>query len=491
MAITGDDYGKKETGNKTVAHGFLNLEILKNKEHIPTLSEIFPEERERFLRYDKFRKMFRGEHRELFHDEIVRRLSTSQLEYVNYIICNFCKLVSLTSADYLFGEPHIYRVKSGNKNSQERLTQIVRDNKLHALNYRIGLGCSYRGDAFYKVRFENNFPIIEPVKADIVFPEFDEDNTFKPVRVKIAWIKVKDGVPYLRLEIHEKGQIRNEMYRIRRGKVAEQVPLERVYENPPPEVQETQVDDFLVVHAPNWCGDEEFWGYSDYYDIETLIDELNNRYSQVADILDKHADPKLAVPQSVFDTLVDEKGEADKKDLGLIGIPDDAKVLPQYLTWDAQLEHCFKEIEYILKALMLFTETSPDLFGLEGKGPESGRALRFRLMRTLAKVRRKAIFFDPVLKKVLYLAQALDGAFGKGPGPEEVEIEWKDGLPVDQKEQAEIENIRTGGRPTTSLISAIKRLDDVDDETAKAEIERMNEEVSERVKAVGIKPPEE
>ncbi|GAK03263.1 hypothetical protein JCM19037_1570 [Geomicrobium sp. JCM 19037] len=47
-------------------------------------------------------------------------------------------------------------------------------------------------------------------------------------------------------------------------------------------------------------------------------------------------------------------------------------------------------------------------------------------------------------------------------------IKWKDGVPRDEKEDAEIAAIRTDGRPTLDQSRAIKRLDGVNDEEADA-----------------------
>jgi hypothetical protein len=99
----------------------------------------------------------------------------------------------------------------------------------------------------------------------------------------------------------------------------------------------------------------------------------------------------------------------------------------------------------MLDYLMLVTETAPAAIGLtskDGGQAESGKALRFRLMRTLGKVNRKQRFFDQALRNVLYAAQVLDATHGGGPAPQEVSIEWRDGLPDDPSETAEVLNSR-------------------------------------------------
>ena len=136
----------------------------------------------------------------------------------------------------------------------------------------------------------------------------------------------------------------------------------------------------------------------------------------------------------------------EKEDLEALEVdPEQVGDLPKYLTWDAQLTACFEEIDRLLDYLMLVTETAPAAMGLtskDGGQAESGKALRFRLMRTLGKINRKKRFFDEALKKSLFAAQALRYEFGGGPAPEAVSIEWKDGLPDDPSETAEVLNSR-------------------------------------------------
>lgn len=53
---------------------------------------------------------------------------------------------------------------------------------------------------------------------------------------------------------------------------------------------------------------------------------------------------------------------------------------------------------------------------------------------------------------------------------------WSDGLPKNEKELAEIMQIRTGGKPTIDVRGAIKQQDDVDDEKADEIIRRIEED---------------
>ena len=63
--------------------------------------------------------------------------------------------------------------------------------------------------------------------------------------------------------------------------------------------------------------------------------------------------------------------------------------------------------------LFLFSETSPSAYGLDKGGvAESGRALKFRLLRTIAKKHRKQLYYDDGLKELLTTAQEFAKANG-------------------------------------------------------------------------------
>ncbi len=60
---------------------------------------------------------------------------------------------------------------------------------------------------------------------------------------------------------------------------------------------------------------------------------------------------------------------------------------PSYITWDAHLTAAFTQFDKLLDLLFMLSETAPSAFGLDKFGvAESGRALRLRLLRTLAKM---------------------------------------------------------------------------------------------------------
>jgi hypothetical protein len=150
---------------------------------------------------------------------------------------------------------------------------------------------------------------------------------------------------------------------------------------------------------------------------------------------------------------------------------------PGYLTWDGQLEAAFKQLEELREWFYMTSDTSPAAFGqLEQGLAESGSALKRLLLAPLAHVNRIKLRLHPALAKAVRLAAELERAHSSGvPALAHVEIEWRDGIPEDPKESAEVEQIRiTSG--TTSRKSAIRRLDGGTDSTIEDELDAIDED---------------
>ncbi|RJX18515.1 MAG: phage portal protein [Ammonifex sp.] len=454
--------------------------------------ETWPPEghKQRIEKYALFRLLFMGKHDDVYA-RMQQWLEKEADKAVIYIVCNFAGLISKICADLLFGEP--IRAVLGDEDSPEQkaMDNIFNNNNLHTVNYEMALSSSYRGDAVYKARFgkyrdwsEGEQAIIESVPAHVFFPHLNGDNVQEMTGATLAWTKEVNDRKYLRKEIHLPGLIRNELWLLDGSQIRMKVPLKTLDEyDGLKDEQETKYPGLLVEHVPNWRLDDMFWGISDYEDLESLFDGLNNRVSRVDRILDKHSDPKLILPPGLMKYDEKRKMWYIEKELLQVVEVDQTMVgdLPKYLVWDAQLEAAFKEIDKFLELLMIMSEISPAAFGLDKSGvAESGRALKFRLIRTLAKINRKKLYFDQGLKNILYAAQVLDVTFGKSNyEPAIPRIVWADGLPVDQMEQAEIEASRLAAE-NTSLESSVRRLDGLEGKALQEEIDRIRKAAKER-----------
>ncbi len=414
-----------------------------------------------------------------------------------YVVCNFAGLLSKVSADMLFGEPvRVSGPKAADEKSSEAVTAIVANNDLHITNYEMALSASWRGEAIYKVRYgkagdwaEQPMAIIEAATPEIFWPILEEDNVRGLQGGVFGWIKRLGDRKYLRIERQLPGRIENELWLLDGSRIKQRSRLSVFPEySELPDIQETGFPGLLFEFVPNWRLDDEFWGISDYYDLESIFDELNNRVSRISRVLDKHESPRLILPPGIMKW--DERHRrwyVEKEDLEAIEVnPAEESVgdLPRYLTWDAQLEAAFKQIDKLLELAFLVSETSPDAFGLGERGrAESGRALRFRLLRLLAKISRKKLYFDAALTRAVYAAMYLEAKHGNGPEPVEPRIEWQDGLPQDMLEAAQVEQIRTGSKATTSVKSAVRRLDNLTGDELAEELDAIAEDESSGVPA--------
>lgn len=442
------------------------------------------DDRKRLEKYKENKKLFRGRHDEIFKD-VQRRLENADQKAMTYLVANYCGLLSKLSADMLFGEQPKFKVN--NEDTDERLQEMITENKFYTGLYESALGNSYRGDSCYKVRYarKNKFSdersiIIEPQNPNYFFVEQADDNIRQINRQIIGWDFMKDttgdGIEdtrYLKLEVHEPGSIYNFLYKISGYTVQEEVDLSILYPELD-EMQETKVDDFIIAHIPNWRDDESFWGYSDYLDMKSLQDEANNRISQISRVLDKHADPKMKGPAEALD----REGKIDVSGSRYFPYEKDGAE-PGYITWEAKLEMAFKQIDYILKMMFLVTETSPDAFGLsEGSVADSGRALKYRLMRLLSKVARKKRYYDDAIKDILYKAQLMDIYHNnKKYDAERLSASWRDGIPDDPKEKAEETEILDRAKGISTEEKVRKNNPDKTEKWIQKEIARIESEL--------------
>lgn len=370
-------------------------------------------------------------------------------------------------------------------------------------------GNAYRGDSFYKVKWAQEYrgaldetldpyrAVIEAQNASYVFPETIPGNEKKIAAYHIAVpVKVTEGKSVkweLFVETHRPNELITAKYAMsaKSTKDGEVISWNITEELEAPSAPtETGVPLPLVVHVPNFALDTSWHGVDDITENRALLREINHRLTQISNILDKHADPILAVPTGVLEDGPDgvpQQKAAYAKVFEIVGKDD---VIPQYVTWDGQLESAFKELDKLIDALLTVAELPPVALGKENAGTSgaTGLAVKYRMGPLLSKTTRKRQYFDKALVEVLFIAQLLEHAQSRETldyTSTKPHIIFKDGLPTDARELAEIAQIRTYGKPTLSVSDAIKRLDGVNDEQAAQAIVRIDGDESRTVGTVG------
>jgi Phage portal protein, SPP1 Gp6-like len=462
-----------------------------------------PSHEARIRRYKENKKLFLGDHLDVFRKHGYK-LKHTQKELL-YISINLASIICKKSADFLFGESlQVSAGKGDSTKEQKALDRITENNDMNIKNYESALSNAYRGDSFYKIRVGQEFNgllppeadpykvIIENQNAEYVFPETLVGDANKiiayhiavPERIDDEIKEIQDSEWILHVESHYAGKIeysKFELYPIdytpegevvtwKIGKELEQYRSAIATGVPFP----------LVVHVPNFALDDSWEGVDDLSEHKSILDEINNRVSQISDILDKHADPAIAVPIGTL--REDANGNvvynvAHEKVFEIAGNDD---VIPQYITNDnPQLDQAFRELEMLIDLLFTVAEIPSVALGRNDSGTSgsSGLSIKWRMNSLLSKINRKRQYYEKALKRVYLIAQMLENAVGIDSYEIVVpKLKFKTGLPKDELEQANIMAIRTGGKPTISQKTAMMMLDDLTEEQVEAELKRIEEE---------------
>ena len=503
------DEEMNETGTVTYAY-----DAFKPGEQFPPAHSI-----ERIAKYRRMKKLYEGKQADVY-DRATKLLKDTphakQLEQL-YIAVNIADIIVTKVPDLLVGEPPIFDSGlSDDTPQQEAISRYVEENDLVKLVHESALANGYRGDAWIKVRYDyrQDFsaldavglprpdgvemePIIEHVAADCVFPITTDGNIKKFKEVVIAnveWItSKKTDTPYLNVERHLPGYIINERYKLQtyEGGVDNSYGypvnlfkiVERVGETM---LTETGVPTLLVHHIPYKSTDDDWQGKGTLEALETILIAINDRICQLDYVLLKHTDPIMYGPKIDGSPTMRSGGryiETTKED-----------VTPGYMTWNSELTGAFKELETLIGLAFQIAETPQWLFGTvlgdqnaggTGTSHTDGAAIRARFMPITSKVNRVRTHYDRALRDALYNCQLLDIEHG-GAKFEAVYpvINWRDSLPRNEKELAEIMQIRTGAKPTLDVATAIKRMDSLDDIQAQSIIERIDADTEKEIGTV-------
>ena len=439
------------------------------------------EEMKRLDRYKKNNLLFRNKYEEIWpdwHDRVTKNWHKEDLR-IAFVVANFCKVLTLLCADLLCGEQgDNFGASCVDEKANEGLQNILTNNHFNITAYEVsGIAASMRGDGLYKVKVEDGQVRIYPQPAVNWFPLVEQSNIKKVEKHILAWEETYNDKKYLRKETHEKGRIINQVFALdeKEGKILHEIDLATLGIEVSP-VEETGIDDFLIVHNPNWTMDSQLYGLDDYEDVDNLVYELCIMLSRNSMVLAKHTDPNMYGDPS----FLEQNEETGRYELSIGGtfFPTPAESNPPgYLTWDGKLEAAEKHIDRLLELLFYISETSPAAFGLDKHSvSESGAALKKRLIRTIAKVNRKKLYADAAIRKALTIAQMLDVEFcGAKYNPEVPSIDWQDGLPDDELEEATIAGQRVENG-TMSQQTVIMRLDKVDEKAAQKELEQIRQE---------------
>jgi hypothetical protein len=431
-----------------------------------------PDERGRLDRIRQARMLLDGRHREYFLDEGRTQFDFPQVRAGGrlvplYLTYNVLGLISLKGTDLLFGDAPLLRATSPAQ--QAAVDTLIERCSLHRLLYACALDASAEGECFLEACAHRGEVYLRQVPADEIFPlgGVQPDGQYAAyVRRRVRNVGTDDAPVILLLEVtYLPGRIERRCFavdpdgrgrtevsleswttttpenpatdaiapepggRVGRGPDGRYAPLPGAPLSP---VTHTWIGRNTITWIPNQL--VRGVAVSDYDGAVELQDALNAKNIQVGRVLLKHSDPRMAMPEEMFD----EQGNV-RTDQDVFAFTDPQR-LPRYVTWDAELQHAMADRAFVLNQLLVRTETSPALLGLrEGAAPEAYKKVRLESFNSLAKAGRKAAFWKAGLARALSVAQDLENALPNGPryarGP--IAIQLRDGIPMDELERAQ------------------------------------------------------
>jgi hypothetical protein len=401
-----------------------------------------PEQAARFERIRQARLLYRGQHDQYFLREgrtqfDFPRVNANGREVTLYVPYNVLKLISHKSADLLFGAEPVIRVED---NVQDAALRDFADRShLHATLLETEIETSFTGEAIIAVSRQADGQVYaEQVPAERIHPlgTLGPDRQYAQyVRYAETNVGTEQSPIILLLETtYRPGEIERHLWQLDNGVRKNEVDLDKwppFTGGAPLPIERTGIALNTIVWVPNLLMAGE--PISDYDGLIPLQDELNAKQTQIARVLAKHADPKLRVPPGAaddrgnFPTNHDVVFSENKDDYG-------------YLVWDAQLAAALDDRKFTREALCTAAEMSSVLLGLkEGAAPDAARKLRLEATNSLSKAARKATLRRPVIKRLLAVVQMLEHTVpGTRYDQGNVAVEVRDGLPVDELDEAQI-----------------------------------------------------
>lgn len=440
----------------------------------------------------RLQRLYDGDHAKIYgiKDYFIDDAKT---ERKLYITTNLPALITDYFADMQIGEGLNYVVEG---DAQETLDEIVEDNMLDEVLYDIAQDQSRLGYGVLRVRTgegegEETDVIFEDVDPSEYFPEYDARDRRKknPIKVTlVSWItdpmgKYKNGLMYKTVytRIDKVVTVHYEISESKADKT-EGVPLNNVpeYVSAYPEIGEAAITLEETERIPVWeitnlKGRTNPKGKSDYKDIDSLIQEINDRMTHVSVQLIKHLNAKLAVATGTFtdeegDTSITKVHEIDFIEVG------EGEQAPTYVNnANSMLDSAFKYTDKVMLTALGIAKVPPELLNLEGisGGNEKVEAMRIRLFPSMRKVHRKQVAMRYAVEQALAYALAV-----KGKEDQKVRVEYDDVLPKDMT-QVVNQMVARKAAELVSTETAIREMDDISKDEAMNEIERIRSEAPE------------
>lgn len=387
---------------------------------------------------------------------------------------DYFELLSIKTADMTVGDPPTITIKKRTlsqeeieSGGEEREAQRYSDAEDNLREIEDGTGLvnkltplvidiSRYGDAIFRIyrdkRGKNNFTGISPA---LWFPVVDKEIKENRLYDVLAWVecttpeekneRLREYI--LHAQIHSSGKYENREYRVKKEPSAYTLPDKSECSIPRFKIEallstgqtiETGLSASAIRDFHNVTTAESIFGINDYDRINALVAELGVRYTLEALVLDKHTAPTLAADEKNF--FQDQKGQWTANVGGVMSVKDGQ--YPQYIVWDASLQANHTIIEKLEKHLYSLSEMGAVLNDDSFGASQGFEALETRMTNARLKARRLGSLMVTPLKELISL---LSENGYKKIEPNELSIQFNDGLPLTENQEVNIAVKKAGG----------------------------------------------
>lgn len=432
-------------------------------------------ERERLREYRDYKAIYNDDHAEIYKQQFARiERIIGHFDRVISVatILNYQRLLTTKLVDLVLGEPPT--ITCPEDAQQEAIDRVMLESDFIRTMWLAAIDVSRYGDAVVLLQDDGGRPALSVLPPALWFPVVDPTDCKRIIHHVFGTVRRDGRESKLRVQIYTPDDPTtaevHDYLLSGQGEpwtIASELPVEGVRANGK---VETGVDTLPIYRIINTETSDNLFGISDYRAIDSIVAELIVRVSQISKILDVHASPSMSGPESALerDMLT---GQYRLRAGNYFPRASDEEPRMEYITWDANLDANFKQIDTLMQALYTISEMGSAVFGdLKAGQIPSGSALKRLMISPLSRARRFATAMGTEMRRIL---SDMARMIGVEIPPDAISIRWNDGLPNDDSEMAQIMQIRTGGAPTISQHTAIIRLDGLTEDDAAAELEEI------------------
>lgn len=326
--------------------------------------------------------------------------ATNKDEYL-YLTVNLLSLMANTTADYLIGDG--IQIDIDNDQAKAKRDEIAHNNNFDELIYNIALNTWIYGYAVARTRKDENEDIvIEEIPYDYYYPQIE--GLFLGEQPRIIYL-ISHINQTLNSQIQSKAKIQSYTKQVDGQRLIEYglytVSLDGSAYTLEQELAPPETLDFLNIYR---FDNKKLWGkhlgISDYGDVLDLLEEVNDRFTQISVQFIKHLNSKISLPEWVSALLQNKEKKIQNLE---VFVHRQGEQPAQYIeNHNSLIPEAQNYVDKILKLIWAITQIPISFFGFEeAGGAEKVEALRIRLTRFLKKIQRKQRMMELILRKLV------------------------------------------------------------------------------------------